>query len=71
MKKIALLLAAALLLGIGTAYAADLGVSLVSGPELGAAQNGNLDDMKVNVPVEIPGYATITITDAAYMDTLP
>ena len=70
MKKIALLLVVMLLLGVAPmAYAEILGVTLISGPEAEAAP-ARLDDMKQNVPAEIPNYATVTITSAEFFDEI-
>jgi hypothetical protein len=46
------------------AHAADLGVL-----EAEPAQTANLGDMKLNVPVDVPGFGEITITNFEWQDT--
>lgn len=57
------------LFSFGAAKAADAGVVVIGGPE-SQINPISLDDMKLNVMAEIPGYAEVTLTDFGYADKL-
>jgi len=62
---------AILVLGIPVVHAADSGVILITAePVTEPVRPATLDDMKLNVPVEIPGHALVTITSADFYDEL-
>jgi len=55
---------------LSVASAADLGVQIINGPDDEAAEPTELDDMKLNEPVEIPGFGSVTIVDVGFVDSI-
>ncbi len=68
MKKLfALLLALSVLCGLTPALAEDTGIKIINGPEA-AAETVNLDDWKVGQTVDIPGFGTISLNSAEFVN---
>lgn len=52
-----------------TAFAADMGVQIIGGPEA-ETEPVNLDDLKLNIEAEIDGWGTIKLTGFDFYDKL-
>ena len=69
MKRLLMILVLVLLaLPIAFASAAELGVQVIGGNEQ-ELQSAQLDDVKINTPIDVPGFGTITITEFQYQDS--
>ena len=68
-KVVSIILTIAMLLGCSVAFAEDMSVQVVSGPEI-PMEEVSLDDIKIDAEVEIPGYAIIKPTLYAVRDHL-
>lgn len=70
MKKIiSFVLALSLLMGYSVAFAADMGVQVIPGPEA-VTEPVSLDDLQLNVDAEIEGWGIIKLTSLEITDGL-
>ena len=53
-----------------TAYAADAGVQVIGGNDTSMAEPVSLDDLKLNVTVDLPGYGKIAATAFSFQNEL-
>lgn len=69
-KLLSMILVLVMLLGLSSvAFAAEMGVQVIGGPEADLLPV-NLDDVKLNVDVEIEGYGILTPITFEYLDTI-
>lgn len=69
-KLLCLALALMMLLGLSSiAFAADMGVQVIGGPEA-ETESVNLDDLKMNEEAVIDGWGNLTITSCSFEDIL-
>ncbi len=69
-KMLCMVLALAFLFALsGMAFAADMGVQVIPGPEA-ETEPLDLDDLKINTEVEIEGWGILTATECTFVDRL-
>ena len=69
-KLLSFTLACLMILSLSvTAFATDLGVQIIGGPQM-ETEAVNLDDLKMNVEAEIDGWGTIQLTSFDFYDEL-
>ena len=72
MKKLTvLLITLVIMVNVTTVFAADLGVQIIEPIEGDSSRpRGSIDDMKINVPVEVEDFGTITPLVYEFVDTI-